>query len=92
MASGIGFIVGGGVLYLIALLGDWIFKKESMGGGDIKMAAMLGAFLGWQKVVLVFFGSAVVGLLVSIIIMAFSSKLLYKTAFSRLQASIIFEY
>ena len=75
MASGIGFIVGGGVLYLIALLGDWIFKKESMGGGDIKMAAMLGAFLGWQKVVLVFFGSAVVGLLVSIIIMAFSSKL-----------------
>jgi len=75
LTSGIGFLVGGGVLYLIAVLGDWLFKKESMGGGDIKMAAMLGAFLGWQKVVLVFFGSAIVGLVISVIIMLFSSKL-----------------
>jgi len=75
LPSIIGFLVGGGVLYIIAVLGDWLFKKESMGGGDIKMAAMLGAFLGWQKVVLVFFGSAVVGLVVSVIIMLFSSKL-----------------
>lgn len=70
----IGLVVGGGALYLIALLGDWLFKKESMGGGDIKMAAMLGAFLGWQKVLLVFVGSAVVGLVVSVILLFFSPK------------------
>ncbi len=70
----IGLVVGGGVLYLIAILGDWLFKKESMGGGDIKMTAMLGAFLGWQKVVLIFFAGAFIGLFVSIIMMIVSKK------------------
>lgn len=63
----IGTLVGGGGLFLVALLGDWIFKKESMGGGDIKLAAALGAFLGWHLVVLVFFLSALVGSLASVL-------------------------
>jgi leader peptidase (prepilin peptidase)/N-methyltransferase len=71
----IGLLVGGGALYLIALAGDFMFKKESMGGGDIKMAAMLGAFLGWQKVLLVFMSSAVIGLVVSLVLMIFSKAL-----------------
>jgi len=75
LSSVIGLLVGGGVLYIIALLGDWLFKKESMGGGDIKMAAMLGAFLGWEKVVFIFFGSAAIGLVVSLFLMIFSKKL-----------------
>ena len=70
----VGMLAGGGSLYLIAMLGDWLFKKESMGGGDIKMAAMLGAFLGWQKVILIFISSAVIGLVVSLVIMAFSAQ------------------
>lgn len=70
-----GLLVGGGVLFIVAELGDRIFKKESMGGGDIKMAAMLGAFLGWQKVILIFFSSAFIGMIISIILMAFSKKL-----------------
>lgn len=75
VSAGVGMLVGGGSLYLVAMLGDWLFKKESMGGGDIKMAAMLGAFLGWKQVVLIFISSAAIGLVVSIILMAFSSKL-----------------
>lgn len=75
VSSFVGLLVGGGSLYLIAILGDWLFKKESMGGGDIKMTAMLGAFLGWQKVLLIFISSAVIGLIVSIAIMAFSARL-----------------
>jgi len=71
----LGLLAGGGILYLIAVLGDRLFRKESMGGGDIKMAAMLGAFLGWQKVILVFFASAALGLVISLIIMVFSKKL-----------------
>lgn len=71
----IGLLVGGGALWFIAILGDWLFKKESMGGGDIKLSGMLGAFLGWQKVLLIFVSSALIGLVVSIIVMAFSSKL-----------------
>lgn len=61
----LGTLVGGGGLFAVALLGDWIFKKESMGGGDIKLSAALGAFLGWKLVVLVFFLSALVGALAS---------------------------
>ncbi len=70
----IGLVVGGGSLYVIAVVGELLFKKEAMGGGDIKMAGMLGAFLGWQKVLLVFITSAAIGLVVSIVVMAFSSK------------------
>lgn len=73
-SAAIGFLVGGGSLYLIALLGEWLFKKEAMGGGDIKMAAMLGAFLGWQKVLLVFISSAAIGLVVSSVALLFSSR------------------
>lgn len=73
--SATGILVGGGALYLIALMGEALFKKESMGGGDIKMAAMMGAFLGWQKVILVFMLAAVIGLIISVAIMIFSAKL-----------------
>jgi leader peptidase (prepilin peptidase)/N-methyltransferase len=73
--AGIGLAVGGGALLGTALLGDWLFKKESMGGGDIKLAAMLGAFVGWQKVLLIFLSSAVIGLVISIAIMTVSAKL-----------------
>lgn len=75
VSSLIGLLVGGLSLYLIALAGDFLFKKESMGGGDIKMAAMLGAFLGWQKVLFIFMASAVIGLLVSLVLMIFSRRL-----------------
>ncbi len=71
----IGLVVGGGSLYLIAVLGEALFRKEAMGGGDIKMAAMLGAFLGWQKVLLVFLAAAVIGLVVGVIAMLISSKM-----------------
>jgi leader peptidase (prepilin peptidase)/N-methyltransferase len=71
----IGFFVGGLSLLAIAYLGEWLFKKEAMGGGDIKMAAMLGAFVGWQKIILIFFGGAVIGMVVSIIWMPLSKKI-----------------
>jgi len=51
----IGVLIGGGVLYLTGLLGDFIFRKESMGGGDIKLLAMAGSVLGWKLVLLTFF-------------------------------------
>jgi leader peptidase (prepilin peptidase)/N-methyltransferase len=75
ISSLIGLFAGGGALYFVAIMGDKIFKKESMGGGDIKMAAMLGAFLGWQKVIFIFLAAAVIGLVISVIIMIFSKKL-----------------
>ncbi len=52
LQSLIGLLVGGGGFLLIAEIGDRVFKKESMGGGDIKLAAMIGAFVGWKGVLL----------------------------------------
>jgi leader peptidase (prepilin peptidase)/N-methyltransferase len=71
----IGTVVGGGGLLLVAYFGEWLFKKEAMGGGDIKMAAMMGAFVGWQKVLLIFMGGAFIGMVVSLVWMALSKKL-----------------
>jgi leader peptidase (prepilin peptidase)/N-methyltransferase len=50
-----GVLVGGGSIYLMGMLGDFIFRKESMGGGDVKLMAMVGAFLGWKLALLTFF-------------------------------------
>jgi leader peptidase (prepilin peptidase)/N-methyltransferase len=50
-----GYIIGGGLIYAMGLFGDILFKKESMGGGDVKLMAMIGAFMGWQMAVLTFF-------------------------------------
>ncbi len=60
----IGAAVGFGVLYLVAVLGAKAFGKEAMGGGDIKMMAMVGAFTGWKGVLLTIFGGSLLGTLV----------------------------
>jgi leader peptidase (prepilin peptidase)/N-methyltransferase len=51
----LGALAGGGLVYLTGVLGKLAFKKESMGGGDVKLMAMLGAFLGWKLAILIFF-------------------------------------
>ncbi len=66
----LGILAGGGSLLLIAVAGSYLFKKEAMGGGDIKLAAMVGAFLGWQLTLLSlflgFFFGAISGLIILI--------------------------
>ncbi len=53
--SVLGLLAGGGSIYLIGRFGEIIFKKESMGGGDVKFLAMIGSILGWQMALLIFF-------------------------------------
>ena len=48
VASLIGILVGGGVLYLIAIAYYRVRHEEGLGMGDPKMLAMIGAFLGWK--------------------------------------------
>lgn len=59
--SAIGILAGGGILYAIA----WTYLKlrgqEGMGGGDIKLAAMFGAFLGWEATLWILFLSSFLG-------------------------------
>ncbi len=46
----IGFAVGGGFLWLLGQMALLLFKKEGMGGGDVKLLAAFGAWAGWQAV------------------------------------------
>lgn len=65
--SGLGVLVGGGSIYLMGAFGEWIFKKEAMGGGDVKLMAMVGAFMGWKMALLTFFVAPFFGAVVGII-------------------------
>ncbi len=47
MDSLIGMVVGGGSLYLIGLIFKWLRGKEGMGLGDVKLLAMIGAWMGY---------------------------------------------
>ena len=60
----IGAAVGFLVLWTVGAAGKWVLKEEAMGGGDIKMMAMVGAFLGWQGVLLTIFLGALAGTLI----------------------------
>jgi leader peptidase (prepilin peptidase)/N-methyltransferase len=64
LTSVIGAALGFGVLLAVGLLGEWVFKKPAMGGGDIKMMAMVGAFLGPAGAMLTIFLGALAGTLV----------------------------
>lgn len=50
----LGLLAGGGILYATGWLGKLVFRKDSMGGGDVKFLALMGAFLGPTKVLWVF--------------------------------------
>lgn len=58
--AGLGF----GLLLAVAVAGRWVFKKDAMGGGDIKMMAMVGSFLGPAGVLLTLFLGALLGAVV----------------------------
>ena len=69
-----GFIFGGGILIIIGFIGEKIFKKESMGGGDIKLMAVLGLILGLKNIIFTLFLSFVIGSIIGIMYMAFMKK------------------
>lgn len=58
-----------GFMYVLKLFGDFVFKKESMGGGDIKLMFIIGMVLGWQLGIISVFVAAFIALPVSIIIL-----------------------
>lgn len=57
------------VMYLLKLFGDFLFKKESMGGGDIKLLFTFGLMFGWQMSIVSIFIASIIGLPISLIVM-----------------------
>lgn len=60
----IGALIGAGLVYWIAVLGEIVFRKPAMGEGDVKFVGFIGAFCGWQGAVFAMFGGAFIGTLI----------------------------
>jgi len=65
-----GALVGAGLVYLVAVYAEVAFQRESMGGGDINLLAMIGAFLGWRQALLAFFLAVGAGACLSLLLIA----------------------
>ena len=70
----LGILVGGGSLLLVAWVYELLAKREGMGGGDIKLLAMLGAFLGWKAIFPIIFMASMAGSLVGVPLMLIKNK------------------
>ena len=73
-SSLIGILAGGGSLLTVAFIYQLVTKKEGMGGGDIKLLAMMGAFLGWKAVPFIIFASSLAGSVIGITLMLVQKK------------------
>ena len=69
LQSLLGLLAGGGVLCLVAKGYQVLRKREGMGGGDIKLLAMIGAFLGIPGVIYTLFASSLAGSLAGVLLM-----------------------
>jgi leader peptidase (prepilin peptidase)/N-methyltransferase len=70
----LGLLAGGGSLYIVGLAYYLLKKKEGMGGGDIKLLAMIGALLGWKGVLFTIFVSSALGTIVGFILILSRKK------------------
>jgi len=70
----LGMALGFVILLFAAWLGKLIFRKEAMGGGDIKLAAMVGAFLGWKLLLVSLFLAFVFGAVLGSVLMVLRGR------------------
>lgn len=47
----LGMILGAGIFIILTFLGNIVFKKETMGFGDVKLMGALGLFFGWRNII-----------------------------------------
>ena len=67
----LGVLAGGGVLLAIASGYEMFRGREGMGGGDVKLLAMIGAFLGWQSVFVTLMVASLIGSIIGIGLMIY---------------------
>lgn len=73
-SSLLGILVGWGSLALVFYSYLWLTGREGMGGGDAKLLAMLGAFLGWSAVPFIILVSSLLGSLIGLTLMTVKGK------------------
>jgi prepilin signal peptidase PulO-like enzyme (type II secretory pathway) len=63
----VGMAAGGGLVWAVRVIGSAALQQEAMGFGDVILMAMLGAFLGWQSCLVIFFLAPLAGLMVGVL-------------------------
>jgi leader peptidase (prepilin peptidase)/N-methyltransferase len=66
VASLLGILLGGGVLYAIAEVYYRVRHEEGLGMGDVKMLAMIGAFIGWKLTLMTLMMASVAGSIIGV--------------------------
>ena len=74
ITSLLGILLGGGSLFLVAWGYEKLTGKEGMGGGDIKLLAMMGAFLGWRSILFIIFAASLAGSVIGVTAMMIQKK------------------
>lgn len=74
LQSIVGMVVSGGIFLAIATLSYYVFKKEALGGGDIKLAAAIGANLALGQALLSFFLAVALGSVIGVGLIAIGKK------------------
>jgi leader peptidase (prepilin peptidase)/N-methyltransferase len=71
----LGAVIGGGVILLIAIVGSIVFRKEAMGGGDVKLMAMIGMYMGlWPHIPITLIAASCIGTIVGVVLILFREK------------------
>jgi len=88
----LGAAVGFALLWGVAQAGAWVFREEAMGGGDIKMMAMIGSFVGWRGVLLTVFAGAALGSLIFVPLSLKKKRLVPFGVFLAVGAAVTFVF
>lgn len=67
LVSVAGFVVGGGVVWIVRIVGSHVLRQEAMGFGDVVLMAMVGSVLGWQAALAAFFFAPLLAVFAAII-------------------------
>ncbi len=70
----LGIMIGAGILYFVAVYYEALTGREGMGGGDVNLLAMLGAFLGWKSLLFILLVSSLLGAVVGLALILFKGQ------------------
>jgi leader peptidase (prepilin peptidase) / N-methyltransferase len=63
----VGMAASGGLVWAVRIVGTAVLHREAMGFGDVTLMAMIGAFLGWQCGLIIFFLAPFAGLVIGVL-------------------------